>query len=225
MKEATKKRGMVKRIAFYLMGTVIMAFGVSLAVRADIGVAPGSTISYAMSKLTPLTVGQCSSLFYVFCLLLQFIMARKATLKILFQFPMAYLFGLLIDTFYALLDIPMPGFLYRLPFLLAALVIFSLGIRIMVGADILLSPADGLAQALGNLFGWPMAKGKLLFDIIITVVTAILTLIAVGDLFLVVGIGTVLCAIGTGPIIGFFTRLFPFFDIAGNGNANQENPS
>ena len=209
-----RERGMVKRISFYLIGTVIMAFGVSMAVRADIGVAPGSTISYATSKLTPLTIGQCSSLFYIFCMLLQLLITRKPSLKILFQFPMAYIFGLLIDTFYNLLNIPLPGMLYRLLFLLAALFIFSLGIRIMVGADVLLSPADGLAYSLGNLFGWPMSKGKLAFDIIITAVTAILTYLTTGDLFLVVGIGTVICAIGTGPIIGLFTKLFPFFDIA-----------
>ena len=208
------KNGMVKRVSFYLLGTVIMAFGISMAVRADIGVAPGSTISYATSKLTPLTIGQCSSLFYVFCMLLQLAMTRKPTLKLLFQFPMAYIFGLLIDTFYALLEFQPPGFLHRLALLLAALAVFSLGIRIMVGADILLPPADGLAQTLGKKFGWPMSKGKLAFDIIITVVTAILTLIAADDLFLVVGVGTVICAIGTGPLIGLFTKLFPFFDTA-----------
>ena len=209
-------RGMVKRILFYLIGISIMAFGVSMAVKADIGVAPGSTIPYAVSKLTPFTVGQCSSMFYVFCLLLQFLMARRIAPKLLFQFPMAYVFGLMIDAFCALLDVPLPGMLHRLLFLVAALVIFSFGIRIMVGADILLSPQDGLAQALGNLLGWPMSKGKLLFDIIITALTAILTQIAAGDFFLVVGIGTVICAIGTGPIIGFFTKLFPFFDISKN---------
>ena len=227
MIKSAKKREMTKRILLYFLGTVIMAFGVTMAVRADIGVAPGSTISYALFKLTPLSLGQCSASVQIACMLLQLIMTRRMTLKLLFQFPMAYVFGLIIDAFYFLLDIAFVGYLYRVLFLLGGLVVFSLGIRILVGADILLAPTDGLALALGNLFGWPMSKGKLAFDIIITLGTAILTLIAVGDFFLVVGIGTVICAIGTGPIIGFFTKLFPFFDAAketpDNSSADHKN--
>jgi len=207
-----KNRITSRRVFFYLLGTVILALGISSAVRADIGVAPASTIAHAISKLTQLTIGRSTSLYYVFCMLMQVIIARRITLKILLQLPVAYLFGLLIDFFYMLLSFPLPGILHRVLLLLASLVITSLGIRIMVGADILLAPSDGLAQAIGKPFDWPMSKSKLIFDMIITTFTAILTLIAVGDVFFVVGAGTVLFMIGTGPIIGLFTKLFPFFD-------------
>jgi uncharacterized membrane protein YczE len=211
-------RHLSKRIISYLIGLVVMAFGISLAIRADIGVAPGSTIAYAVSKLTPLTIGQCSSLFHVFCMLVQLVITRKPTIKLLFQFPLAYAFGLLIDLFYMLLDFSIPGMVFRVLILLAGLIGFSLGIRIIVGADILLAPPDGLAQTAGRLFGWPMSKSKLAFDITVTVIAALLTLLAAGDAFLVVGVGTVICAIATGPIIGLFTKLFPFFDMKSQSN-------
>ena len=213
MTNEVKKRYWTERIAFYLLGVVVMAFGIAMAIRADIGVAPGSTIPCAVSKLTPLTIGQCSSLFNVFFILVQLAITRRPTIKLVFQFPMAYANGFLLDAFYGLLDIPLTGMLYRVLLLLAGLVVFSLGIRIIVGADVLLSPADGLAQAIGNLFRWPMSKSKLVFDIVVTAFTMILTLILAGDAFLVVNVGTVICAIGTGPIIGVFTKLFPFFDV------------
>ena len=201
-----------RRFIFYLLGTVALALGIAMAVRADIGVAPASTIAHALSKLTPLTIGRSTSLYYVLCMLLQIIIAHRITLKIILQLPVAYLFGLLIDFFYELLSFPLPGILYRGLLLLASLVISSLGIRIMVGANILLAPSDGVAQAIGTAFGWPMSKAKLVFDIAITAFTAILTLIAVGDVFFVVSVGTVIFAIGSGPLIGFFTKVFPFFD-------------
>ena len=201
-----------RRFIFYLLGTVTLALGIAMSVRTDIGVAPASTISHALSKLTLLSIGQSTSLYYVLCILIQVIIARKITLKILLQLPVAYLFGLLIDFFYALLSFPLPGVLYRILLLLASLVISSLGIRIMVGANILLAPSDGVAQAIGKPFGWPMSKSKLAFDIIITAFTAILTLIAVRDVFYVVKAGTVIFAIGTGPTVGFFTKIFPLFD-------------
>ena len=212
MPETEKKRNLTKRIIYYIIGTIIMAFGIAMAVRADIGVAPGSTISYAVSKLTPLTLGQCSALFHVFCMLLQLAISRRPTLKLLFQFPLAYVSGLLLDLFYLLLNVALPGIVYRVLFLTAGLFVFSLGIRIMVGADILLAPPDGLARSMGNKLGWPMSRSKLAFDIIITASAAILTLLAAGNALLVIGVGTVICAVGTGPIIGLYTKLFPFFD-------------
>ena len=214
MQQSVGKKKYANRIVSYLFGLVVMAFGISMAIRADIGVAPGSTIPYAVSKLSPLTIGQCSSLFHIFCMLAQLAITRKPSLKLVFQFPLAYAFGLLIDAFYLLLDVSLAGIPVRVMFLLAGLVVFSLGIRVIVGADVLLAPPDGLAQALGNIFGWPMSKSKLAFDIVVTVLTAILTLITLGDLFVVVSAGTVICAIGTGPLIGLYTKLFPFFDIA-----------
>ena len=208
---------MKKRIIFYLIGLVIMAFGISMAIRADIGVAPGSTIPYAVSKLTPLSIGQCSSLFHVVCMLAQLAITRRPSLKLVFQLPLAYLFGLMIDVFYLLLDVTLPGYILSVLFVTAGLFVFSLGIRIIVGADILLAPPDGIAQAFGNIFGWPMSKSKLAFDIAVTAFTAVLTLILASDLFLVIGAGTLICAIGTGPVIGLYTKLFPFFDFSKNG--------
>jgi len=212
MADKSKNRNYAKRIAVYLSGLAVMAFGIAMAIRADIGVAPASTIAYAVSKLTPLTVGQCSSLFHVFCMFAQLAITKRPTIKLLFQFPLVYIFGFLIDAFYALLDIALLGMLHRVILLLAGMVVFSLGIRMIVGANVLLAPPDGLAQTFGNKFGWAMSKSKLAFDIAATVVTAILTLIAFGDVFVVIGVGTVICAVFTGPLIGLFTKLFPFFD-------------
>jgi len=214
MKDAAKRRFWAKRIIFYVLGVVVMTFGISMSIRADIGVAPGGAIPYAASKFLPLTIGQCSSLFHVFCMLMQLIITRRPSVKLVLQFPLAYVFGLLLDIFYDMLDIEFTGMLYRVIFLLAGLIIFSLGIRTIVGAKILLAPPDGLAQTIGNVFGWPMSKAKLIFDIAATVIAALITFILSGNAFLVIGIGTVICAAGTGPIIGLYTKLFPFLDTA-----------
>jgi len=211
------KRIPVKRIIFYLAGLVVMAFGIAIAVKADIGVAPGSVLPYAVSRLTPLTVGLCSTLFHVFCVLLQLVITRRLSINLVFQFPLAYVFGFLLDLFISMMGFSISNMVFRVLLLLAALFIFSFGIRIIVGANILLAPPDGLARSLGNAFGWPMSKGKLAFDIIVTVLALLLTLIIAGNAFMAVNIGTVICAIGTGPIIGLFTRLFPFFDFKETG--------
>ena len=210
---AFHRRNMAKRIPLYVTGLVVMAFGVALAIKANIGVAPGSVIAYSVSLLTPLSVGMCSSLFQIFCVLLQSVIKRHFSPKLLLQFPLAYVFGVMLDAFLRLMDFSIPGLLYRYIILVASLFIFSFGIRAIVGADIILAPPDGLARVLGELIGAPMSKGKLLFDILATVIGLILTLVFAGNAFLAVNWGTVICAAGTGPIIGIFTKLFPSLDI------------
>ena len=211
--ESKKKPQWAKRIVYYAIGILVMTFGVAMAARADIGVAPGSLLSFAVSQLTPLTIGQCTSIFHIFFMLLQLLITRRPSIRLLLQFPMAFVVGFIMDIFYGWLDFGDQGYVFRVLFLLGGLIVFSFGIRIIVGADVLLSPADGVAISFGQLFGWPMAKGKLAFDIIITVVTALLTLIAARKPFMAVGVGTAICALGTGPFIGVFTKLFPFFDV------------
>ena len=213
MTDAAKKRTWTKRIAFHILGMVVMAFGISMSIRAGIGVPPGGAIPYAVSRLSPLSIGQSSALFQIFCVLIQIAVMRRMTLNFALQMPMAYVFGLFVDFFFGLLDIGSPDMWFRVLFLVAALIIFSFGIRVLIGANVLLPPPDGLAQTMGNIFGWPMSKAKLVFDIVVVAIAALLTLVMAGNAFLVVGVGTVICAIGTGPIIGFFTKLFPVFDV------------
>jgi len=213
MTDTIKNRNLPKRICFYTFGVIVMYFGVALSVKVDIGVAPGSVIAYSLSKLTPLTVGMCTTIFQIFCVLVQLAITRRFTLKLILQFPLAYVFGFLLDFYLGLMRFELPGVAIRLLLLVAGMIIFSLGIRIIVGADMLLSPPDGLAQTLGRLLGWPMSKSKLGFDIVVTVIAAMLTLILAGNAFLAANVGTVICAAGTGPIIGLFTKLLPFFDV------------
>ena len=207
-----KKTDLAIRLALFAMGLVVMAFGIAIVIKVDIGVAPGSAIPYSISKLVPLTVGMCSSVFHVFCVLMQLIIARRPSLKLFLQFPIAYVFGFLLDFFLGFMVFELPGLPQRVLLLLAGLPVFSFGIRAVVGADVLIVPTDGLARAMGEKFGWAMSKAKLIFDIIVTAAGVALMLIFTGNAFLTVNIGTIICAAGTGPFIGLFTKLFPALD-------------
>ena len=204
---------LLKKVLFYALGSVVMAIGIALVIRVDIGVAPGSVIPYSLSLLTPLSVGMCSAIFQIFCMIMQLILTRKFTLRLVIQFPLAYVLGFLLDAALWLMDFEVASMFYRVLLTIAGLFIFSFGIRTIVGSNLFIMPTDGLALTLGKKLGWPMSKGKLLFDIIVTALGIVLMLIFTGNAFLSVSIGTVICAIGTGPIIGLYTKLFPSLDI------------
>jgi len=216
MTDAAKRRWWATRILCYVLGLITMAFGIALAIRSDQGAPPGGAISVAVYQFVPLTIGQCSALFNIFCVFLQVIITRRPRLIHLFQLPLAYVFGLILDFFYDRLDLPLYSVSYALVFLVLGMLIFSLGIRIIVGAKIVLAPPDGVAMTVGNIFGWPMSKSKLIFDITAVSIAALLTLIIGGNAFMVVGLGTAICALFTGPLIGLYTKLLPFFNTEAN---------
>ena len=216
------RRYWTKKVVIYVLGIIVMTFGISMSIRASIGVAPGSAIPYSVSLITPLTIGLSASLFHIFCVILQLAVTRRFSLQVALQLPMAYIFGFLIDLFYDMLEMEFVNLAHNILILTLAMFIFSLGIRAIVGANLLLAPPDGLAQTLGKMVGWPMSKAKLAFDIVVTAAAALLTFIVTGNPLLVIGIGTVICAIGTGPIIGLFTKLLPFLDVK-KSSSGEEN--
>jgi len=191
-----------------------MTFGIALSSKAGIGVAPVSTIAFAVSRLVPLTFGMCSSSFHGLCFLAQYVISRKLTILTVLQIPAVYVFGLLIDFFSSILRFPPPDLLYAIPLIIVSALLFSLGIRIIIGSGLVLPPPDSLVRLISEKAGWPMSRTKLLFDICVVTAAAAVTLVFLQDPFIAVGTGTILCVIITGPAIGFYQKALPFFDVS-----------
>jgi uncharacterized membrane protein YczE len=213
------KQRLIKRIVFSSCGLIIMVLGIAMYIKANIGAPCGDVIPVAVSHFTPLTVGQCAVLFHVLCIIMQVLVTRRPQIKHVLQLPLAFAFGILMDVFLNLLDFELVNIFYRVALLLAGIIIFSFGIRVIVGSNLLLLPPDGLAREIGGILGGAMSKGKLVFDIAVTLIAILITLLLAGNAFLVVNIGTLICAVGTGPLIGLYMKLFPFLDLNNKPNS------
>ncbi|MCL2165783.1 MAG: DUF6198 family protein [Clostridiales bacterium] len=207
------KTPMLKRILFYTLGLLVMTFGIALTSKANLGVAPVSTISYAVSLLSPLSFGMCSSCFHALCFLTQIAITRRLSVLAVLQIPLVYIFGFLIDWFSAVLRFSSPHFLIGVPLMSVSALIFSLGIRIIIGSGLVLPPPDSLVRLIAEIAGWTTSKSKLLFDTSLVTFSAVFTFFFLGNAFAAVGIGTVICVLLTGPAIGFYQKALPFFDL------------
>ena len=207
-------QSIVKRVSLYTVGLLIMTFGIALSSKAGIGVAPVSTISYAASYLLPLSFGMCSSMFHGICFIAQLLLTRRFNIMVALQIPAVYVFGFLIDFFSLFLRFSPPALLFAIPLIIFSVLVFSFGLRIILGSDLVLPPPDSLVRLIGDLLGWPMSKAKLVFDIAVVASSAVLTLLFLKDAFVAVGIGTIICVAITGPAIGFYQKAFPFLDIS-----------
>ena len=93
-----KQEGLVKRCLLLIAGLFIMALGVVLSVKANLGTSPISAPPYVYSQVFPLTMGTTTILMNMGLILLQIVLLRKQYEWIqLTQIIAVSVFGLFID--------------------------------------------------------------------------------------------------------------------------------
>ena len=197
-----------RRLPQYLVGLVIMASGVVLIKKAEIGISPLSAIPAALNNLTPFTLGNMTILFHTFCMLLTFPVQRKISLKSILLLPLAILFGYIIDLFMLLIPIPELNLFLKCIVNLGGAILSGFGIVLIVGTDLMLPAPDALLRAVSVRLEWPLSRVKIIGDIIWVAAALLMELVFSGTV-LSVGIGTVISMLLTGKLVGVFTGLFP----------------
>ena len=82
---------LLKRYLILLIGLAIMAFGVAFSIKANLGTSPISSVPYAVSLFSPLTVGMATIVMHCVFILLQIMILRKKFQLIqLAQLPVAF---------------------------------------------------------------------------------------------------------------------------------------
>lgn len=216
---------LIKRLALYLLGIALMAFGITLLNRSNLGTTPLSSIPYILSKLFAgnaiLTFGTLTLMFHMLCILLQGILCRKCTLKMVLQFPLSVAFAALLDVFMGWLQLS--GAALWLRGLLCALgILFSaLGIVTVVHTDLMLPAPDALLRVASAQSGIELYRVKIAGDITwvsVTIVISIFFLLhqgmqGLGGILaacfngtLAVGIGTLFSMYFTGRFVGVFKK-------------------
>ena len=145
---------------------------------------------------------------YTVFVLIQFIIKGKnRDLKDILQIPFSLLFSVLINYFSGILDFNYTTIWQNLILLFAAIVVTAIGAAMMVNMKLIPNPADGLAQAIGDIFKKGLGFGKNALDITCVVTTCIIGLVLSGKI-VAIGIGTVIAMIGVGRAIAIFNKIF-----------------
>lgn len=207
MKQNIFKQGLV-----FIFGLFIMAGGVVLSVKADLGISPISCVPYIYSLRFPLTLGQATIILNLLFIFIQMLLLRKKyRLFQLVQFPVVFLFGFFIDLIMKYAAWMTPGNYFEQAFLcLLSCVVLGIGIFFEVKAGLTYLPGEGLVMALAQTFGVEFGKTKIGTDASLVAIGIVSALFFLGALE---GIreGTVLAAVLVGYIVRFLhTRFFLF---------------
>ena len=180
--------GLARRVGRCCVGLVVFGLGVSLMVRADLGLAPWDVLHQGLSDLTGIPMGTISILVGLALLLLWIPLGQRVGIGTLLN---AVLVGVTIDV--ALAVLPSPATLaVRWLLLAAGLLVVALGSGLYIGAGLGTGPRDGLMMGL-------KAKGV---SVGVARTGIELAALAIGwALGGSVGVGTVVAALALGPLV------------------------
>jgi len=195
-----------RRVLLYLLGNFVLALGVAVAVKSNLGITPVNSIAYAASRIFSINHGLITALVYCGYVLIQFAILRKDFHPSGFlQIGVAWMFGLFVSLCNRMLSFPAPEtYWVRILFMLASVVIIALGILLYLRANLLPQPAEGLMLAIQKKTGWKLHNIKVIFDFTLVATAAALSLITVHR---IVGIreGTLIAMLGVGRVMGFLS--------------------
>lgn len=198
----------------YIFGVICTALGVALMAVADFGVsmvvAPAYIIYLKVSEVLPwFTFGMAEYLFQGFLLLLIAVILRKFRLYYLFSFVTVIIYGFILDCFMALMVFIPTGFLWVrvLCFILGWLIV-AFGISLMFHTYISPEVYELFVKELSKEKKLPINRVKTCYDISSCTFAIILSFVFFGfGVFRGVNVGTVICALFNGAVIGMFSKL------------------
>ncbi|ERN55016.1 YitT family protein [Alkalihalophilus marmarensis] len=180
------------RWAVFMVGLVIMSFGISMMIKADLGSAPWDVLHIGLTLQLGLTVGSWS-------IIMGFLIIG-ATSFLTKEWPQLGAFinmvlvGVFIDIFLWILPAP-EGFVLKLAMLLLGILIIGYGIGLYIAPKLGAGPRDSLMLALTLRTGWKVQWVRSSMEVIVLTAGWLLG----GPVF----IGTLLFCFGIGSVVGF----------------------
>jgi len=155
-----------KRIAVFILGQFVMALGVSLSVKANLGVSPISCVPYVYSLTMPLSLGELTILLNLVFIALQIAVLRKNyQWTQLVQLPSVIVFGYCIDlTMHLISSLSPTSYVAQVFWCLAACATLAFGIFLLLKTKLTYLPLDGLAVAISHTYYKEFGKVKISLD-------------------------------------------------------------
>lgn len=204
------KKRILTRVIIYLTGLCILALGLTLSTKADLGVSPIIAISFSVSQLTGAKFGDMTFLLYAAFVLIEIVLhllpgkrspedRKKAVLVDISQILLSIVFTMILNVLSA--RIPAAGSMAaRVAVLLVSVVLVGTGAAVTLDMRLIANPGDGLVQAISDRTGISLGLTKNIVDITCVTITCITTM-AVSHHIIGVGIGTVVAMVGIGRVI------------------------
>lgn len=203
---------MTRRVLQLLVGLVLYGFGCGLTIVAGLGVDPWTVFAEGLALRTGIGVGWITNIVGLLVLLLWIPLRQKPGVGTLLN---VLLVGTAIQATVTVIP-PVHGLLVQVLVLVAGVLVVALASGLYIGARFGPGPRDGLMTGMNARLGWPIWVSRLSVE---------LTVLAIGWLLGgTVGVGTVVFALGIGPLVHIALPLLDTARTGRRGRAETETP-
>lgn len=190
----------IRRLVQLQLGLLLYGASIALMVRADLGLNPWSVFHQGLSERTGISLGLVVNLVGALVLLIWIPLRQKPGVGTICN---VLVIGLAADGALWMMP-PVTGLPLRIALLGAGIVLNAVAGGAYIGAGLGPGPRDGLTTGGVRITGWPIGWVRTAIEAIVLGLGWMLG----GS----VGLGTVLYAIGNGPLLQIFLPMFAVRD-------------
>ena len=188
------------------LGLVLIAFGVALSLKSNLGTAPPSCPPAVLNlKWTAISFGTFTWMMHLLFIAAQMAMRRKVLdVHYLIQLAAAFVFGYLCDACIWLLHgVEITSYLMKIVLILVAVLLTAVGIRLEVIGKTWILAGDQVVDTFSSVTGIKFSNAKIGEDILLVALSAAFAWICFGSPFghgdeIVIREGTLILAALTG---------------------------
>ncbi len=191
-------RAAAPRIPALMVGLVLFGLGIALMVEAGLGLGPWEALNQGIARQTGQEIGTLSILLGIPILALWWPLGERPGIGTLLN---VLTIGTSTNLGIAVLPTP-PGdaTVVRVAMLVTGVVVIAVGSAIYLSTDLGPGPRDGLMTGAARRFGWSIRRARTAIELMVLVIGW-----ALGGS---VGLGTVVFALGIGPLLQLALRAF-----------------
>lgn len=184
-------REYIHRLFWLILGVAVSSVGIAMMLQANVGLEPWSVLQQGMSLRTGMTYGTASAIAGAAAILTAVLFGESFGLGTIINIAGC---AVIIDAIQAAHLIPqMHGLVSGIAMLIGGLELLALGTWLYMKSALGSGPRDALMVALARKFGRSAGVCRAVVDVLVTVIGFFLG----GP----VGIGTIISAVGLGPLI------------------------
>ena len=188
------------------LGLVLIAFGVALSLKSNLGTAPPSCPPAVLNlKWAAISFGTFTWMMHLLFIAAQMAMRRKVLdVHYLVQLAAAFVFGYLCDgCIWLLKDVEITSYLMKIVLILVAVLLTAVGIRLEVIGKTWILAGDKVVDVFSEVTGIKFSNAKIGEDILLVALSAAFAWICFGSPFghgeeIVIREGTLILAAFTG---------------------------
>jgi uncharacterized membrane protein YczE len=189
-------RAAAPRLPRLVVGVMVFGTGIAMMVQAGLGLGPWEALNQGIARQSGLAIGTVSILLGIPILALWWPLGERPGIGTLLN---VVLVGLSTNAALTVIPVAVEPWA-QLALMAAGVATVGLGSGLYLGADLGPGPRDGLMTGLHRRTGWSIRRARTTIELTVLVIGW-----ALGG---TIGLGTVVFAVGIGPLVQAFLKLF-----------------